>query len=356
MPASASIRASTSAKRPSRAASNRPTWLLANPSGRPGRCSRGWRRHCASQTCPAAAAVGKDHDCAELTHDRPGCGCGRSAGHSSELSHVRRQIIELNAASKTSMERAVKHGLKNAPNRSEHQRRLGPAKSKVVTDDDGNVTEWRSTLRSASSSTEHLRGGCAGAACARQCAHDRHPRRDPAPPSMPVRRGPWPPASRPHRDDRGHGGRWPAIGAHRAAEGARRARLRVLYPPRRTQGPRTAGQPAGGAAVPLAARCARACNFGSRARSRSSPTPGGGCLFRQPPRAATRSVPGASHQSETLDGRETASSASSISSAHSKAARCRVRRAGRVPRCAAQRRILVRRAIPPARALAVRMR
>ena len=57
------------------------------------------------------------------------------------------KIIELNAASKTSMEDAVKHGLKKCAESVKNIKGAWVNEIKVVTDDDGNVQEWRVNLR-----------------------------------------------------------------------------------------------------------------------------------------------------------------------------------------------------------------
>ena len=57
------------------------------------------------------------------------------------------KIIELNAASKTSMEDAVKSGLKKASETIKNIKGAWVNEIKVVTDDNGNVSEWRVNLR-----------------------------------------------------------------------------------------------------------------------------------------------------------------------------------------------------------------
>ncbi len=57
------------------------------------------------------------------------------------------KIIELNAASKTSMEDAVKVGLKKCSESVKNIKGAWVNEIKVVTDSDGNVTEWRVNLR-----------------------------------------------------------------------------------------------------------------------------------------------------------------------------------------------------------------
>ena len=57
------------------------------------------------------------------------------------------KIIEVNAASKTSMEDAVKVGLKKTSETVKNIKGAWVNEIKVVTDDGGNVTEWRDNLR-----------------------------------------------------------------------------------------------------------------------------------------------------------------------------------------------------------------
>ena len=57
------------------------------------------------------------------------------------------KIIELNASSKTSMEDAVKTGLKKASETVKNIKGAWVNEIKVVTDDNGNVQEWRVNLR-----------------------------------------------------------------------------------------------------------------------------------------------------------------------------------------------------------------
>jgi len=57
------------------------------------------------------------------------------------------KIIEVNAASKTSMEDAVKSGLKKTSETVKGIKGAWVNEIKVVTDDGGNVTEWRVNLR-----------------------------------------------------------------------------------------------------------------------------------------------------------------------------------------------------------------
>ena len=57
------------------------------------------------------------------------------------------KIIEVNAASKTSMEDAVKVGLKKTSETVKNIKGAWVNEIKVVTDDGGNVQEWRVNLR-----------------------------------------------------------------------------------------------------------------------------------------------------------------------------------------------------------------
>ena len=57
------------------------------------------------------------------------------------------KIIEVNASSKTSMEEAVKVGLKKTSETVKNIKGAWVNEIKVVTDDGGNVTEWRVNLR-----------------------------------------------------------------------------------------------------------------------------------------------------------------------------------------------------------------
>ena len=57
------------------------------------------------------------------------------------------KIVELNASSKTSMEDAVKTGLKKAGETIKNIKGAWVNEIKVVTDDNGNVQEWRVNLR-----------------------------------------------------------------------------------------------------------------------------------------------------------------------------------------------------------------
>ena len=57
------------------------------------------------------------------------------------------KVIELNASSTTSMEDAVKHGLKKCAESVKGIKGAWVNEIKVVTDDAGNVQEWRVNLR-----------------------------------------------------------------------------------------------------------------------------------------------------------------------------------------------------------------
>ena len=57
------------------------------------------------------------------------------------------KVIELSASSKTSMEDAVKHGLKKCAESVKGIKGAWVNEIKVVTDDAGNVQEWRVNLR-----------------------------------------------------------------------------------------------------------------------------------------------------------------------------------------------------------------
>ena len=57
------------------------------------------------------------------------------------------KIIEVNASSKTSMEDAVKAGLKKTAETVKNIKGAWVNEIKVVTDDAGNVSEWRVNLR-----------------------------------------------------------------------------------------------------------------------------------------------------------------------------------------------------------------
>ncbi|MDI1251874.1 dodecin family protein [Thermomonas sp.] len=57
------------------------------------------------------------------------------------------KIIELNASSNTSMEDAVRVGLKKCSESVKNIKGAWVNEIKVVTEDDGTVTEWRVNLR-----------------------------------------------------------------------------------------------------------------------------------------------------------------------------------------------------------------
>ena len=85
-------------------------------------------------------------DCMALTG--PGVGCPlrrRSPNHENRMSIAK--IIELNAASKTSMEDAVRVGLKKCAETVTGIKGAWVNEIKVVTGEDGSVTEWRVNLR-----------------------------------------------------------------------------------------------------------------------------------------------------------------------------------------------------------------
>ena len=57
------------------------------------------------------------------------------------------KIIEINAASSTSVEDAVRSGLKKCAESVKNIKGAWVNETKVVTDDAGNVTEWRVNMR-----------------------------------------------------------------------------------------------------------------------------------------------------------------------------------------------------------------
>jgi dodecin len=57
------------------------------------------------------------------------------------------KIIEINAASKTSVEDAVRTGLKKCAESVKNIKGAWVNETKVVTDDNGNITEWRVNMR-----------------------------------------------------------------------------------------------------------------------------------------------------------------------------------------------------------------
>ena len=57
------------------------------------------------------------------------------------------KIIEINASSKTSVEDAVRSGLKKVSETVKGIRGAWINETKVVTDGEGNITEWRVNLR-----------------------------------------------------------------------------------------------------------------------------------------------------------------------------------------------------------------
>ena len=57
------------------------------------------------------------------------------------------KIIEVNASSRTSVEDAVRTGLKKCAESVKNIKGAWINETKVVTDDQGNVTEWRVNMR-----------------------------------------------------------------------------------------------------------------------------------------------------------------------------------------------------------------
>ena len=57
------------------------------------------------------------------------------------------KVIEINSSSKTSVEDAVKSGLKKTAETVKNIQGAWINETKVVTDPDGNITEWRVNLR-----------------------------------------------------------------------------------------------------------------------------------------------------------------------------------------------------------------
>ncbi len=57
------------------------------------------------------------------------------------------KVIEINAASKTSVEDAVRTGLKKVSETVKSIQGAWISETKVVTDGSGNITEWRVNLR-----------------------------------------------------------------------------------------------------------------------------------------------------------------------------------------------------------------
>jgi dodecin len=57
------------------------------------------------------------------------------------------KIIEINAASKTSVEDAVRSGMKKCAESVKNIKGAWINETKVVTDDAGNITEWRVNMR-----------------------------------------------------------------------------------------------------------------------------------------------------------------------------------------------------------------
>ncbi|MGY8564376.1 dodecin family protein [Paracidovorax citrulli] len=57
------------------------------------------------------------------------------------------KVIEINAASKTSVEDAVRTGLKKVAETVKGIQGAWISETKVVTDESGNITEWRVSMR-----------------------------------------------------------------------------------------------------------------------------------------------------------------------------------------------------------------
>lgn len=57
------------------------------------------------------------------------------------------KVIELNAASEKSMEDAVQRGLKKAAESVKNIKGAWVNEVKVITDDSGNITEWRVNMK-----------------------------------------------------------------------------------------------------------------------------------------------------------------------------------------------------------------
>ncbi|WP_145479564.1 dodecin family protein [Stenotrophomonas rhizophila] len=57
------------------------------------------------------------------------------------------KVIEINAASKTSVEDAVRTGLKKVAETVKGIQGAWVSETKVVTDESGNITEWRVSMR-----------------------------------------------------------------------------------------------------------------------------------------------------------------------------------------------------------------
>jgi flavin-binding protein dodecin len=68
-------------------------------------------------------------------------------GATKELDMSVAKIIEVNASSKTSIEDAVRSGIKKVAETVKGIQGAWINETKVVTDGDGNVTEWRVNLR-----------------------------------------------------------------------------------------------------------------------------------------------------------------------------------------------------------------
>ncbi|HET8899289.1 MAG TPA: dodecin family protein [Rhodanobacteraceae bacterium] len=57
------------------------------------------------------------------------------------------KVVEINASSKNGVEDAVKHGLKKVSETVKNIKGAWVNDIKVITDDKGNVTEWRVNMR-----------------------------------------------------------------------------------------------------------------------------------------------------------------------------------------------------------------
>lgn len=57
------------------------------------------------------------------------------------------KVVEINASSPTSVEDAVKHGLKKVSSTVKHIKGAWVNEIKVVTNDSGDITEWRVNMR-----------------------------------------------------------------------------------------------------------------------------------------------------------------------------------------------------------------
>ena len=86
--------------------------------------------------------------CTALTRQPRGCHSGHVRPDNREESPMSvAKVIELNASSTTSMEEAVKYGLKKCAESVKNIKGAWVNEIKVVTDEAGNVQEWRVNLR-----------------------------------------------------------------------------------------------------------------------------------------------------------------------------------------------------------------